>query len=64
MLKILHFVFSFASYMYVQTEVLRKDTKELMSNFREGVAIFDQNTGILTFASKVAKRFNISQKKE
>ena len=41
MLKILHFVFSFASYMYVQTEVLRKDTKELLSNFREGVAIFD-----------------------
>ena len=47
--------------LFVEAELLRIGTKQLLNEMSEGVIIMDQESGIVLFVNSSAKGFNIKQ---
>jgi len=45
--------------MYAEAEILREGNEKLLNNLKEGVVIIEENSRLVTFVNKAAKRFKI-----
>lgn len=59
----IHLVFNWVGNTFVKTELSKRGNEGILNNLSEGVVIVDQESGIVQFRNKAAKRFNISKNK-
>ena len=54
----MHIVINVVGLLFVEAEILRAGDAQLLNDLKEGVIIMDQESGLVLFVNKAAKKFN------
>ena len=63
-LALLQILNAWVGRIYTDAEVLRSSNETLLNNMDEGVVIMEEESGVILFNNKAAKRFNICAMEE
>ena len=56
----MHIVINIVGLLFVKAEILRAGDEQLLNDLKEGVIIMDEESGLVLFVNKAAKKFNFN----
>ena len=57
----MHIVINIVGLLFVKAEILRAGDEQLLNDLKEGVIIMDEESGLVLFVNKAAKKFNFKK---
>ena len=57
----MHIVINIVGLLFVKAEILRAGDEQLLNDLKEGVIIMDEDSGLVLFVNKAAKKFNFTK---